>query len=128
MLLSKVLTESSFDTKRLESLMDRFINTQDRSILPAIDELKKSIASKNADLLFKLKAELKSAFPNSKIEPVENGVTIYFDDKYTSFKLVPDVDIVKIYYPNKRRMHSEVGADDVIRTLKNELNSSEPLQ
>lgn len=108
--------------------MNRFINTQDRSILPAIVELKEYIANKNSALLVNLKAELKSAFPNSKIVPADDGVTIYFDDKYTSFKLVPDVDIVKIYYPNKRRMHSEVGADDVIRTLKNELNSFEPLQ
>lgn len=106
--------------------MDRFINTHDRSLLPDIDELKKEIASKNADLLYKLKADLKTAFPNSKIEPEDNGLRIYFDDKFTSFKLVPDVDIVKIYYDNKRRMHSEVGADDVISTLKNELNSFEP--
>lgn len=126
MLLSKVLTESSFDTRRLESLMDRFINTHDRSLLPDIDELKKEIASKNADLLFKLKADLKTAFPNSKIEPEDNGLRIYFDDKFTSFKLVPDVDIVKIYYDNKRRRHSEVDADNVVRMLKFELDSFEP--
>ena len=80
MLLSTVLTESSFDQRRLESLMDRFINTHDRSLLPDIDELKKEIASKNRlislkDDIMKLQDE-NIALRDVKIARQETEITL----------------------------------------------------